>query len=166
MIALYFKKRLLRTLCPTLPVVSAVLVASLSLNIPIATSDVPAPQRAQVLAIQSLVVELINDPTASNVSGTAELPTILEIQRLFLGLSDPPDLPTHRGQPASLAISPSSTRMALPDAIPLVRLTEIPRAASEGERQQVHLSPPPRLSRDMERYRMKLTPHAPPCTAG
>lgn len=116
----------------------------------------------EVLAIQSLVAHILDPATPSPAPSSTVPYSVLDVQRLLSGLSD-----SEEGQPSSVApdwwaLSPAPLRGTSIEAAPVARLIEVPRSEDEGFRQRVQPFPPPPLSRVLERYRMMLTPHAPP----
>lgn len=117
---------------------------------------------AEILAIQSLVADILDPaPSSDSPSSTSAL-SVLEVQRLLSGISEPDESEPSKAAPTSWALPPAPLRGLSMEAIPVARLLEVPRSEDEGYRQRVQPFPPPPLSRVLERYRMMLTPHAPP----
>ncbi|MBL7649192.1 MAG: hypothetical protein JNK74_23690 [Candidatus Hydrogenedentes bacterium] len=132
----------------------------------VASTDISAGPNpvstANVLAIQSLVAEFL-EPTSSPASSASTAPlNVLVVQRLLSGVSAPDESEPSEATPTSWALIPAPPRGLSMEAIPVARLLDVPGRADEGRRKQVQPFPPPPLSRVVERYRMMLTPHAPP----
>ena len=147
-----------------MPFVTAALTACISLNTPVLRTGAPAPARADVLAIQSLVAEVLDPALTPRAGADSALSTVLDVQRLLGGTPDAGQRQRSPEAPVCWAVTSAPLRGDLPDftPMPLVRSVEVPRSAAEGLQQQVQPFPPPALSRVLERYRMMLTPHAPP----
>lgn len=120
---------------------------------------------AEILAIQSLVADILAPVSSAGNPSSIEASTVLDVQRLLSGISESDEGPASTTLPVWWALSPAPLRGLSLDAASVTRLIEVPRAADEGRQQQVQPFPPPPLSRVMERYRMMLTPHAPPLSA-
>jgi len=132
----------------------------------VASTDICAATQpacaAEILAIQSLVADILDPAPSSDSPSSTSTFSVLDVQRLLSGLSD-----SEEGQPSTAiptwwALSPAPLRGTSLEATPIARLIEVPRSEDEGCRQRVQPFPPPPLSRVLERYRMMLTPHAPP----
>jgi hypothetical protein len=132
----------------------------------VASTDICAATQpastAEILAIQSLVADILGPAPSSDSPSSTSAFSVLDVQRLLSGLSE-----SDEGQPSTAmsdwwALSPAPLRGTSLEATPIARLIEVPRAEEEGRQQRVQPFPPPPLSRVLERYRMMLTPHAPP----
>ena len=147
-----------------LPLITATLTACMALNTPVLSADVLESAPADVLALQSLVAEVLKPPPPSPHRPTNALCTVLDVQRLLGDSSGAEQQQCPTDASRCWALAPPCHRgpfLELASTLPL-RGIEIPRTSEEGLQQQVQPFPPPRLSRVLERYRMRLTPHAPP----
>lgn len=132
----------------------------------VASTDISARTQpvstANILAIQSLVADFLEPAPSADSSASTSALSVLEVQRLLSGISEPDESEPSKAAPTSWALTPAPLRGLSMEAIPVARLLEVPRSEDEGRQQQVQPFPPPPLSRVLERYRMMLTPHAPP----
>lgn len=139
------------------------LTACLFMNTPGLAAPAAEVESREVLALQSLVAGMVNPAAAPLRHGNAPM-SVLDVQRLLGGGSGASKKQAPVATYDSWAVAPALHRGALPDPAPTAatRTVEIPRTSEEGLRQRVESFAPPPLSRAVERYRMMLTPHAPP----
>lgn len=139
------------------------LTACLFMNTPGFAAPVADVESREVLALQSLVAGMVNPAVATHNDGDAPN-SVLDVQRLLGGATGANQKQSPVASNDSWAIAPALYRGDLPDPSPtaMARVVEIPRTSEEGLRQRVEPVAPPPLSRAVERYRLMLTPHAPP----
>lgn len=147
-----------------LPLIAATLTACMALNTPVFNTDIVESAPADVLALQSLVAEVLKPSAPPPHPPTNGLSTVLDVQRL-LGDTSGAEQQQSSGEASQCwALAPANHRGHVSELAPTppLRVIEVPRTSDEGLLQQVQPFPPPPLSRVLERYRMRLTPHAPP----
>ena len=139
------------------------LTASLFMNAPGFVTPAAELESGEVLAIQFLVAGMLNPETTPRVDGNAPM-SVLDVQRLLGGASGAKQKQLPFESCDFWSVAPAIQRGDVTVSAPLMvtRNVEIPRTSEEGIRQRVEFFAGPSLSRVMERYRMMLTPHAPP----
>lgn len=144
-------------------IVTVTLTACMFMNAPVLLSPARVAAPDEVLALQSLVADLVVDVSLPQRADTTPM-SVLDVQRLLGDSTGARQKQTPINTFDSWAVAQASHREGIPDPFLTMaaRVVVVPRSPDEGLQQRVAFCEAPPPKRDAERYRMKLTPHAPP----